>query len=255
MWMTREEIARELGIVPNSVRGKVQKGQIERKVIDGKNLYRVARSDEFLGDREAPAAPEYVAPPPPPPPPPPPAPTFSAPEPVREPVAVPQAPPPPPRPEIRVRVHEPEPLPEPVQIKRSTPDRNAPFIPEQALLQLVADLKVGKKVESVDKGDEMDLATTETSIEMLTKINASRTKKLQAVQDALERLKRGEYGLCEECDEQIPEARLRHYPEARHCVRCQEELDQLEKLKDVQGVRGGVFRDEPAETAYKTFEE
>ena len=41
MWMTREEISKKLGIVPNSVRGKVQKGQIERKIEDGKNLYRL----------------------------------------------------------------------------------------------------------------------------------------------------------------------------------------------------------------------
>ena len=41
MWMTREEIAAAMGIVPNSVRGKVQKGQIERKVEGGKNYYRI----------------------------------------------------------------------------------------------------------------------------------------------------------------------------------------------------------------------
>ena len=41
MWMTREEISAYLGIVPNSVRGKVQKGQIERKIEDGKNFYRI----------------------------------------------------------------------------------------------------------------------------------------------------------------------------------------------------------------------
>lgn len=42
MWMTREEIAAAMGIVPNSVRGKVQKGQIERKLEGGKNYYRIA---------------------------------------------------------------------------------------------------------------------------------------------------------------------------------------------------------------------
>jgi len=44
-WMSREEIAEMLGIVPNSVRGKVQKGQIERKIEDGKNFYRVVGSE------------------------------------------------------------------------------------------------------------------------------------------------------------------------------------------------------------------
>ena len=51
MWMTREEIAETLGIVPNSVRGKVQKGQIERKIEDGKNLYKIV--DLKLLRREA----------------------------------------------------------------------------------------------------------------------------------------------------------------------------------------------------------
>ncbi len=43
MWMTREEIAVFLGIVPNSVRGKVQKGQIERKVEEGKKPIQARR--------------------------------------------------------------------------------------------------------------------------------------------------------------------------------------------------------------------
>ena len=45
MWMTREQISEALGIVPNSVRGKVIKGQIERKVEDGKNYYRIIDHD------------------------------------------------------------------------------------------------------------------------------------------------------------------------------------------------------------------
>jgi hypothetical protein len=47
MWMTREQIAEALGIVPNSVRGKVMKGQIERKVEGGKNYYRIADREAF----------------------------------------------------------------------------------------------------------------------------------------------------------------------------------------------------------------
>jgi hypothetical protein len=55
MWMTREEIAEALGIVPNSVRGKVQKGQIERKVEAGKNYYRAV--DPELSKKARPAQP------------------------------------------------------------------------------------------------------------------------------------------------------------------------------------------------------
>ncbi len=54
MWMTRQEIAEALGIVPNSVRGKVQKGQIERKVEGGKNYYRIAGPQPVRRERKRP---------------------------------------------------------------------------------------------------------------------------------------------------------------------------------------------------------
>ena len=58
MWMTREEIAAAMGIVPNSVRGKVQKGQIERKLEGGKNYYRMADSGASERNEARPALPE-----------------------------------------------------------------------------------------------------------------------------------------------------------------------------------------------------
>ena len=62
MWMTREEISEALGIVPNSVRGKVNKGQLERKVENGKNYYRVIDHDALkrVASRKKPKAEEPV---------------------------------------------------------------------------------------------------------------------------------------------------------------------------------------------------
>jgi DnaK suppressor protein len=47
-------------------------------------------------------------------------------------------------------------------------------------------------------------------------------EKIKAIDAALERLKRGEYGICEECDEPISEKRLRAVPWTRYCLNCQE---------------------------------
>ena len=44
---------------------------------------------------------------------------------------------------------------------------------------------------------------------------------LTEVRDALDRLERGIFGLCEHCDEPIPLERLRAIPYARLCVGCQ----------------------------------
>jgi len=45
--------------------------------------------------------------------------------------------------------------------------------------------------------------------------------------EALERLRGGEYGVCEECGEAIAPARLRAMPEVTTCVRCQDRLERM----------------------------
>lgn len=42
-----------------------------------------------------------------------------------------------------------------------------------------------------------------------------------AVEDALRRLRRGTYGICEDCGRAIPKERLEVLPEAARCVGCQ----------------------------------
>ena len=42
------------------------------------------------------------------------------------------------------------------------------------------------------------------------------------VEEALDRLKAGDYGICLACDEPIAEKRLRALPWARYCVTCQD---------------------------------
>lgn len=48
---------------------------------------------------------------------------------------------------------------------------------------------------------------------------------LEEIEEALQRIESGEYGLCESCGAEIPEARLEALPHARHCIKCQEELE------------------------------
>jgi RNA polymerase-binding transcription factor DksA len=50
---------------------------------------------------------------------------------------------------------------------------------------------------------------------------------LQAIDDALERIETGEYGLCAGCSVKIPHERLEFIPYALHCIRCQAELEKV----------------------------
>ncbi len=49
---------------------------------------------------------------------------------------------------------------------------------------------------------------------------ARENKFLTFLNTALERLQRGEYGICIECGELIPKERLEEVPHTQHCVNC-----------------------------------
>jgi DnaK suppressor protein len=51
----------------------------------------------------------------------------------------------------------------------------------------------------------------------------------QAVRYAVDRIKTGDYGRCEECEELIAPQRLNAIPWARFCVKCQSQLESRER--------------------------
>jgi|SRR6056297_1150469 len=44
--------------------------------------------------------------------------------------------------------------------------------------------------------------------------------KLKDIKKALKRMEEGDYGICEDCNEEIEEERLRASPEAQKCIKC-----------------------------------
>lgn len=67
--------------------------------------------------------------------------------------------------------------------------------------------------------------------DLLSDINATVVsryiRELRDVEAAQERMHEGEYGVCDECGEDIPFARLRAYPTATRCVLDQERHEEL----------------------------
>ena len=56
------------------------------------------------------------------------------------------------------------------------------------------------------------------------RMNGLDYRQLRMVEEALDRLESGDYGICAGCDEPIAEKRLQALPWARYCVQCQEEM-------------------------------
>ena len=54
---------------------------------------------------------------------------------------------------------------------------------------------------------------------------------LKAVEAALERIKRGEYGLCMDCGDVISEKRLEAVPAAELCINCKDKKEKIERSR------------------------
>jgi DnaK suppressor protein len=56
------------------------------------------------------------------------------------------------------------------------------------------------------------------------RLNGLEYMQLRQIQEALDRLELGEYGVCLSCEDSIPAKRLHAVPWAKYCVRCQERI-------------------------------
>lgn len=52
-----------------------------------------------------------------------------------------------------------------------------------------------------------------------------KSKDIQKIDEALRRIEKGTYGICEECGQLIRKQRLAHMPTAHHCIECQQKIE------------------------------
>ena len=81
-------------------------------------------------------------------------------------------------------------------------------------------LKSGKEETIENIPDISDEAARDYHNELRLNLDQQDREKLRLVEEALDRIKFGNYGVCQECEAKIPEARLGIVPFAQHCVKC-----------------------------------
>lgn len=93
-------------------------------------------------------------------------------------------------------------------------------------------------------GDAHDTFVASREKEFKLLMGDRERKKLLLIDEALQRIKNGEYGVCEECGEEIPFERLKVMPFTKVCVECQERIERDEEhLKKMESEK--VFRNIP----------
>lgn len=79
--------------------------------------------------------------------------------------------------------------------------------------------------ETMRTGDWVDHSSQENDLHVNLALKQTDTKLLRAIDEALHRIENGTFGICMDCEETIPPARLDAVPWTRACVTCKERRD------------------------------
>lgn len=93
--------------------------------------------------------------------------------------------------------------------------------------------EAGKTVETMDHDetfpDPSDRATMESNRNSMLLIRDRERKLIFKIQEALQRLDNGEYGICEECGAEIGIERLKARPVTTLCIECKSSQEIAER--------------------------
>jgi DnaK suppressor protein len=90
---------------------------------------------------------------------------------------------------------------------------------------LAGDLSLLKELRAQSSGDVVDAALDSVQDEISSQLAEVESRELSRIEYALERMRSGQFGLCESCNTAIPMARLNALPYATFCIKCQREME------------------------------
>ena len=94
---------------------------------------------------------------------------------------------------------------------------------------LAGDLSLLKELRAQTAGDVVDAALDSAQDEISSQLAEVESRELASIENALQRMRDGQYGLCEACATSIPMARLNALPYATLCIECQREAERFGK--------------------------
>ncbi|MCW1359994.1 RNA polymerase-binding protein DksA [Campylobacter sp. US33a] len=92
-----------------------------------------------------------------------------------------------------------------------------------------------EEIESLhnsEPSDNVDFSSINTSSQIEQTINSNLKLELSEIDIALAKIKDGEYGICESCNDDIHIERLKIKPHARYCINCRENFEKERKYEN-----------------------
>ncbi|MCC6124530.1 MAG: TraR/DksA family transcriptional regulator [Pirellulales bacterium] len=90
---------------------------------------------------------------------------------------------------------------------------------------LAGDLSLLRELNAQTSGDMVDAALDSVQDEISSQLAEVESRELARIEYALERMREGQFGICEGCGTGIPMARLNALPYATYCIKCQREAE------------------------------
>jgi len=90
---------------------------------------------------------------------------------------------------------------------------------------LAGDLSLLKELRAQTSSDVIDAALDCAQDEISSQLAEVESRELASIENALQRMREGHFGLCEACSCHIPMARLHALPYATFCIDCQREAE------------------------------
>ncbi len=97
---------------------------------------------------------------------------------------------------------------------------------EEIVAKLSEVYNESKEVESGIAQDIVDKAESSYTKEFLLSLSSAERERLFLIDEALRRLEKNEYGICQMCQKSISKKRLDAVPWAPHCIECQEKAEE-----------------------------
>ncbi len=95
--------------------------------------------------------------------------------------------------------------------------------------EIISEIEKNRKMHAsdtiTDLVDDIDLASEYQTRQFDLLLNERDRQKLDQIQIALDKIDSGDYGLCEECGDEISEQRLNALPFSTLCIECKRKLE------------------------------
>jgi DnaK suppressor protein len=97
---------------------------------------------------------------------------------------------------------------------------------ETIIRKLTDAITESKEMESNVAQDIVDKAETSYTKEFLLSLTDAEREQLMLIDEALKRLERGDFGVCQLCEKEIGAKRLGAIPWTPYCIDCQEKAEE-----------------------------